>query len=64
MADFGTYGEAEARAVAKRKDKTWINAHACRATSGGKIAVRVQRPMSAASPGAGGWVEITSTTET
>jgi hypothetical protein len=62
MADFATLALAEARVVAKIADKTWINGFACRQTVGGKFAVRVQRPMSAASAGsqaAGGWVELT-----
>ena len=62
MADFATLGAAETRAKTKVADGTWITAHACRATTGGKFAVRVQRKMSAASAGAqqsGGWVEIT-----
>ena len=62
MADFTTFALAEARAVSKVADGTWVNAHACRATTGGKFAVRVQRKMSAASAGsqqAGGWLEIT-----
>lgn len=63
MADFATLALAEARAVAKVADGTWVQAHACRQTVGGKYAVRVQRKMSSASNGAraaGGWVEITS----
>lgn len=62
MADFSSYAAAETRAKAKVADGTWIAAHVCRATTGGKIAVRVQRPMSPTAPDAGGWVEITSTT--
>ena len=60
MADFATFALAEARAVAKVKDKTWVNAFACRATTGGKFAVRVQRFMSPTNKGYGAWVEITS----
>jgi len=62
MADFADLAAAETRAKAKVADGTWIEAFACRATTGGKYAVRVQRKMSAASAGAqqaGGWVEIT-----
>jgi len=59
MADFTTFALAEARAVEKVADGTWINAHACRATTGGKFAVRVQRKMSPTNPGYGEWVEIT-----
>lgn len=59
MADFATLAAAEARVVDKVADGTWINAHACRATTSGKFAVRVQRPMSASNPGYGAWVEIT-----
>lgn len=58
MADFATYAAAEDRAVAKVQDGTWINAHSGRATTGGKIVVRVQRKMSASNPGNGAWVEI------
>ena len=46
MADFATYSAAEPRATAKVADGTWIEAFACRATIGGKIAVRVIRKMS------------------
>jgi hypothetical protein len=59
MADFATYTLAETRAKAKVADGTWISAHAGRATTGGKICVRVQRPMSPTNPGYGAWVEIT-----
>lgn len=60
MADFATLALAEARAVAKVADGTWINAHAGRATTGGKYVVRVQREMSPTNPGYGAWVEIDS----
>ena len=63
MADF-TYASAEARVKAKIADKTWIVGHVCRATTGGKIAVRVQRPMSPAHPDYGGWVELVDDTQT
>lgn len=59
MADF-TFATADARAVAKVADGTWISAHAGRATTGGKICVRVQRKMSPTHPDYGAWVEITS----
>lgn len=62
MADFATISAAEARLKVKTLDGTWIMGYACRATTGGKYAVRVQRKMSAASAAAqqaGGWVEIT-----
>lgn len=62
MADFTT-ATAEARITAKVADKTWIMGHVARATTGGKIVVRVQRPMSSTSDAtrsAGGWVEIDS----
>jgi len=58
MAAFATFAAAEVRAYAKRLDGTWTNAHA-EASSSGVFAVRVQRKMSAASPGNGGWVSIT-----
>lgn len=58
MAAFATMAAAEVRAVAKVSDKTWVQAHVAR-TVAGVIAVRVQRFMSAANPGNGGWVEIT-----
>jgi len=61
MAAFATFAAAEARAVAKVADHTWINAHAGRKVDG-TICVRVQRKMSAASAGAqqyGGWIELT-----
>ena len=57
MAAF-TYASADARAVAKVADKTWVVAHSCRATTGGTIAVRVQRFMTG-NLGNGAWVEIT-----
>jgi len=60
MADFATYAAAEVRATAKVADGTWIQAHSCRATTGGKIAVRVQRKMSPTHPDYGAFVEITS----
>ena len=60
MADFATFALAEARAVALVADKTWVVAHACRATTGGKFAVRVQRFMTPTHKDYGAWVEITS----
>lgn len=59
MADFATFALAETRAKAKVADGTWINAHAARATTGGKFCVRVQRKMVPGNAGNGGWVEIT-----
>jgi hypothetical protein len=64
MADFATFAAAEVRAKAKMADGTWIVAHAARATTGGKICVRVQREMAAATlddapPAPSAWVEIT-----
>lgn len=59
MADFATFAAAETRAYAKVADKTWLNAHACRASTGGKFAVRVQRFLSPTHPDYGEWVEIT-----
>lgn len=64
MADFSNLAGAETRAYAKVADGTWINAHAGRATTGGKIAVRVQRKMSPTNPGYGEWVEITDDAQT
>ena len=58
MAAFATMAAAEARAVLKVGDKTWINAHAARTVTG-TICVRVQRKMSATHPDYGAWVEIT-----
>ncbi len=61
MAAFATFAAAEARAVAKTVDHTWVNAHAERKVDG-TIAVRVQRYMSTGSAGSqqyGAWVEIT-----
>lgn len=58
MAAFATMAAAEARAYAKVKDKTWVNAHAERKMDG-TLAVRVQRFMTPAAPGGGAWVEIT-----
>lgn len=62
MAAFATLTAAEQRAYAKVKDGTWINAHACRLSSG-SIAVRVQRKMSHSAPGNGAWVEIMDDTQ-
>ena len=61
MAAFSTFVAAETRAYAKRKDGTWINAHAAR-TKSGTVCVVVQRkmaPTSAATKQYGAWVEIT-----
>lgn len=58
MAAFASMQAAEQRARTKVADGTWINAHVER-TFSGAIAVRVQRKMTPAAPGAGGWVEIT-----
>ena len=58
MAAFATLDAAEARAVAKVADGTWINAHSACGGSG-TICVRVQRKMSPSDPAAGEWVEIT-----
>lgn len=58
MADFSTYAAAEARVTEKVQDGTWLMGHSARATTGGKIAVRVQRPMTSALT-QGGWAEIT-----
>jgi uncharacterized protein with FMN-binding domain len=61
MAAFATMSAAEARAKAKVKDGTWINAHSGR-TFNGAICVRVQRkmaPTSAATRQNGAWVELT-----
>jgi len=58
MAAFATFAAAEARAVAKVADKTWVNAHAQR-TQAGTLAVRVQRFLSPTNPDYGAWVDIT-----
>ncbi len=63
MAAFASLAAAEARAVAKVKDGTWVNAHSAR-TFNGTIAMRVQRFMSPASPDNGAWVELTDDTLT
>jgi hypothetical protein len=47
MAAFASFAAAEARAYAKVKDKTWVNAHAARRKDG-TIVVRVQRFMNVA----------------
>lgn len=59
MAAFATFAAAEARAEAKVKDGTWINAYASRSLTGAGYAVEVQRFMSATHPDYGAWVEIT-----
>jgi uncharacterized protein with FMN-binding domain len=61
MAAFATMAAAEARAKAKVKDGTWINAHSARKMNG-QICVRVQRKMSPATAQTrqeGAWVELT-----
>lgn len=58
--DFQSQEEAEARAREKVADGTWVNAHSEREFEGAS-AVRFQRFMSPASPGAGAWVETTDT---
>lgn len=61
MAAFATFAAAETRAYAKVKDKTWVNAFACRQKDG-TLAVRVQRkmaPTSAATKQYGAWTDIT-----
>ena len=58
MGAFATMAAADARAVAKVADKTWIVAHSQRGVTG-TIGVRVQRPMSPTNPSYGAWVEIT-----
>jgi hypothetical protein len=58
MAAFATMAAADARAVAKVADGTWINAHSQRGITG-TIGVRVQRKMSPTNPDYGAWVEIT-----
>ncbi len=58
MADFANVAAAEARARALVGDGTWPNAHS-EQTFLGAPAVRFQRFMSPASPGAGAWVETT-----
>ena len=58
MGAFATLTAAEQRAYAKVADKTWVQAHAERLSSG-SIAVRVQRFMSPSNPGYGEWVSIT-----
>lgn len=55
MAAFATMAAAEARAVAKVKDKTWVVAHSARDFNG-TIIVRFQRFMSPTNPGYGAWV--------
>jgi hypothetical protein len=61
MAAFATFAAAEARAVAKVADGTWVTAHAQR-TFNGTLAVRVQRkmaPTSATTRQYGAWTNIT-----
>ena len=50
------FAQAEAWAVAKVKDHTFVNAHAAR-DKNGHVIVRFQRYMSPAHPGYGAWVE-------
>lgn len=56
MAAF-TDASADARAVAKVADGTWVVAHSCRVFTGAP-AVRLIRPMTAAFT-QGDWVEVT-----
>jgi predicted TIM-barrel enzyme len=58
MAAFASFTAAEQRAMAKTADGTWVEAHAG-VTFGGTICVRIMRKMSASSPEAGAWVEVT-----
>lgn len=58
MAAFATFAAAEARAVAKVADGTWLNAHAAQQIDG-TLCVRVQREMSPTNLDYGAWVEIT-----
>jgi hypothetical protein len=58
MAAFATFAAAEARAVAKVADGTWVVAHAA-VTFAGAPCVRVQRYMTPSNPGYGEWVIIT-----
>ena len=58
MGAFADMAAADARAVAKVADGTWINAHSCRQVDG-TIAVRVQRKMSPTNPDYGAWTELT-----
>lgn len=51
MADFVTLAEAEARAVAKVADGTWVAAYGCKAANGAP-AVRFLRPIFGASEAA------------
>jgi hypothetical protein len=63
MAAFTDMAEAEARAIAKMADFTWVVAHAEREFDA-TIAVRVQRPMSPTHPDYGAWIEVTDATGT
>lgn len=56
MANFATFAAAEARAVDKMSDGTWVQAHAAHDKSGDPI-VRFQRFMSPTNPDYGAWVE-------
>ncbi len=58
---FNTIEEAEARAVEKTADGTWVNSHSER-NFVGSPAVRTQRFMSPTDRDAGGWVEILDST--
>ena len=59
MGAFASFAAAEARAVAKVADGTWINAHAAVSGITNTLCVRVQRKMSPTNPDYGAWVEIT-----
>lgn len=61
MAAFATTDAAEARCKTQMLAGIWLVAHVER-TSAGVIASRFIRPMSAASPTNGGWVETTDDT--
>jgi hypothetical protein len=49
------FAAAEAWAVSKTKDHTFVNAHAAR-DKDGHVIVRFQRYMSPAAPGEGAWI--------
>lgn len=64
MADFSSLAAAEVRLTALLANRTWLNGHVGRATTGNKIVVRVQRYMSPTHPDYGAWVEIDQDNQT
>lgn len=64
MAAFATFAAAEARAVLKMGDGTWVVAHPEVLNMTNSPAVRFQRYLSPTHPDYGAWVETTDDSAT